>query len=318
LNYWAEQVLELWQTEPIDRELAQDIGHALAGLASFQPAALGKIQQGLSEFFAKTLSPEQSIILLPRLFGLLSELATGFVRQSTEMAGERDRVAFEFMAGINSELSVALKSIVALNLSLQGELQKRGHEDLLHYTQEIDGASKKMLQLQKDVLDIRRDFWKRELHPETLDIAAVIQDVVNSVQPMISKKGLALRVQCDAEIGSMYADSLRVRQILLNLISNACKYTEKGTITLSARRETKGEEELIVFRIADTGVGIPPERQKILFIWPLRRDLSKMCLGLSISDRFCRMMGGSIAVESQVGQGSTFSVYLPVRQKGVG
>jgi CheY-like chemotaxis protein/anti-sigma regulatory factor (Ser/Thr protein kinase) len=156
-----------------------------------------------------------------------------------------------------------------------------------------------------------------DLHVESFAIAPVVRDVLNTVGTLVAKNENALRLECPPEIGSMRADQTRIRQALLNLASNAAKFTEKGTITINVCRTTAETGDWIVFSVADTGIGLTAEQKGRLFQDFAQADASTTRkyggtgLGLAISRRFCQMMGGDITVESEPGQGSTFTIRLP-------
>jgi CheY-like chemotaxis protein/anti-sigma regulatory factor (Ser/Thr protein kinase) len=153
-----------------------------------------------------------------------------------------------------------------------------------------------------------------DLHLESFAIAPLLDDVAGTVRGLAEKNGNALRVECAPDVGTMLADPMRVRQALLNLASNAVKFTEKGQVTITAARSP----DAVVLSVSDTGIGMTPEQTARLFQDFTQADESTTRkyggtgLGLAISRRFCRMMGGDITVESAPGQGSTFTIRLPV------
>ena len=157
-----------------------------------------------------------------------------------------------------------------------------------------------------------------ELHLEIFDLAPLLEEVTFTSQPLAAKNGNVLQVDCPADPGSMYADQTKVRQILLNLLGNAAKFTQQGRITLSIARESAVEgSEWVRFQVADTGIGMTPAQVQDLFQPFTQADSSTARqyggtgLGLAISQRFCQLLGGEIRVESELGQGSTFTVRLP-------
>jgi signal transduction histidine kinase len=156
-----------------------------------------------------------------------------------------------------------------------------------------------------------------ELHLETFSLAPVIKDVATTIEPMVAKNGNRLLIDCPADLGAIHADQTRFRQSLLNLASNASKFTENGTVTIAARQEHENGRAWVAFAVADTGIGMTPEQIGRLF-----QEFSQVSsasaskyggtgLGLVISRRFCQMMGGDIMVESEPGHGSTFTIRLP-------
>jgi signal transduction histidine kinase len=158
---------------------------------------------------------------------------------------------------------------------------------------------------------------RMELNLETFALAPLIDEVVKTIEPLAEKNDNQVAVHCDAGIGTMHADQMRLRQALLNLMSNANKFTEKGTVTIAAHQGQENGRDWITLSVADTGIGMTPEQMGKLF-----QEFSQASsttatkyggtgLGLVISRRFCQMMGGDITVESEPGKGSTFTIRLP-------
>ena len=156
-----------------------------------------------------------------------------------------------------------------------------------------------------------------ELQLEDFALAPLIDGVVKTVEPLAAKNGNKVTANCDGGIETIHADSMRLRQALLNLMSNANKFTERGTITVHARQAQDNGRGWITIAVADTGIGMTPEQMGKLFQEFSQADASTTRkyggtgLGLAISKRFCQMMGGDITVESEVGRGSTFTIRLP-------
>jgi signal transduction histidine kinase len=144
-----------------------------------------------------------------------------------------------------------------------------------------------------------------------------VQDIVSTSEPLIKLKSNTLSVNCPTGLGSMHADLTKVRQCLLNLLSNAAKFTEKGTISIDVRRETIDGMDCVIFSVSDTGIGMTRHQMERIFEPFLQADASTnrkyggTGLGLAITKRFCKMMGGDIQVQSEYGAGSTFAVRLP-------
>ncbi len=151
----------------------------------------------------------------------------------------------------------------------------------------------------------------------------MINNLVLTIKPTIEKNGNVLEIDCDQQLGTMYADQTRMRQVLLNLLSNAAKFTSNGKVTLTVKSEKDNFLEdapfgIITFTVGDTGIGMSPKQQQQLFQPFTQGDISTTKkyggtgLGLAISSQFCQMMGGEIIVKSQLGVGSTFTVHLPL------
>jgi signal transduction histidine kinase len=182
-------------------------------------------------------------------------------------------------------------------------------------------AGKHLLELINAVLDLSKiEAGKMEMYLERFAVPALIEEIAAVVRPLADRKDNTIAIACAADVGEMRADQTKVRQTLFNLLSNACKFTEGGTVSLGVRREraaTRGVDE-IVFEVADTGIGMSEEEMGRLFQDFSQADASTAKkyggtgLGLALSRRLCRMMGGDITVTSDLGHGSTFTVHLPV------
>jgi signal transduction histidine kinase len=180
------------------------------------------------------------------------------------------------------------------------------------------GAARHLLALINDILDLSKiEAGRMELHLETFQLVPVIQNVAKTIEPMATKNGNRLVIDCPNDLGSIHADQTRLRQSLLNLVSNANKFTEKGTVTIAAHEGKENCHEWVTLAVADTGIGMTTEQIGKLF-----QEFSQASsataskyggtgLGLAISKRFCQMMGGDITVTSEVGRGSTFTIRLP-------
>ena len=168
------------------------------------------------------------------------------------------------------------------------------------------------------ILDLSKiEAGRMELNLETFPLAPLIDDVVKTIEPLAAKNGNQVAVHCDAAIGIMHADQMRLRQALLNLMSNANKFTEKGTVAIAAHQGQENGRDWITLSVADTGIGMTAEQMGKLF-QEFSQASSKTAskyggtgLGLVISRKFCQMMGGDITVASEVGKGSVFTVRLP-------
>jgi signal transduction histidine kinase len=169
-----------------------------------------------------------------------------------------------------------------------------------------------------DILDLSKiEAGRMELQPESFALVPLIDDVVKTIEPLAAKNGNKVAVQCAGEIGTLHADQMRLRQALLNLMSNANKFTDHGTITLASRQGQEDGRDWVIISVADTGIGMTAEQMGKLFQEFSQADASTTRkyggtgLGLAISKRFCQMMGGDITVESELGIGSVFTMRLP-------
>jgi CheY-like chemotaxis protein len=194
-------------------------------------------------------------------------------------------------------------------------------EALKQDTEPLDrvlGAGRHLLALINDILDLSKiEAGRMELQLETFALIPVIQEVAKTIEPMATKNGNRLVIDCPADLGTIHADQIRFRQSLLNLASNANKFTEKGIITIAARQGQEHGRDWVTIAVADTGIGMTPDQMGRLFQEFSQADASTTRkyggtgLGLAISKRFCQMMGGDIMVESEPGRGSIFTIRLP-------
>jgi GAF domain-containing protein/CheY-like chemotaxis protein len=231
-----------------------------------------------------------------------------------------DRHKSEFLANMSHELRTPLNAIIGYSEMLQEDAADLGAEQFTDDLKKINAAGKHLLELINAVLDLSKiEAGKMELYLETFDVAGLVQDIAAVVQPLAAKNANRLDLQCPSEIGTMRADLTKVRQALFNLLSNACKFTERGSVTLTAAREAMDGQDWLTFAVSDTGIGMTPEQLARLFEAFSQADAATTRkyggtgLGLALSRRLCRMMGGDVTVESEAGRGSTFTIRLPAR-----
>jgi signal transduction histidine kinase len=217
---------------------------------------------------------------------------------------------------MSHELRTPLNAIIGVSEMLRedAEAAKQDTEPL----DRVLGAGRHLLALINDILDLSKiEAGRMELQLEDVALASLIDGAVKTIEPLAAKNGNQVVVHCDASIGTMHADQMRLRQALLNLMSNANKFTDRGTITIDARQGQENGDDWIRLAVTDTGIGMTPEQMGKLF-----QEFSQASsttaskyggtgLGLAISRRFCQMMGGDITVESEPGRGSTFTIRLP-------
>jgi len=235
-------------------------------------------------------------------------------------AEDASRAKSAFLANMSHELRTPLNAIIGYSEMIEEEIQDTGQIQNIQDVQKIESAGKHLLALINDVLDLSKiEAGKMGLHLENFDVATMIQELVATLQPAVAKNSNSLQLRLADDLGNMRSDVTKVRQILSNLLSNACKFTDHGTISMDAERVSNGDQPWIRFRVGDTGIGISEEQQEKLFKEFAQADVSiarkygGTGLGLAISNRFAQLMGGQISVESEPGQGSTFTVYLPAQ-----
>jgi signal transduction histidine kinase/CheY-like chemotaxis protein len=224
----------------------------------------------------------------------------------------------QFLANMSHELRTPLNAIIGYSDLLIEEAEELDAQDLVPDLEKIRSSGKHLLGLINDVLDLSKiEAGKMEMSLETFEVRDVVSAVAAMVRPLVEKNGNAFELAVDEQIGAMHADLTRVRQILLNLLGNASKFTSNGTVSLTVTREESTGREWIVFAVRDTGIGMTPEQLTRLFQPFTQADPSTTRkyggtgLGLSISQRLSRLMNGTISVVSEPGMGSIFTVRIP-------
>ena len=256
-----------------------------------------------------------------RLSELVDELAVtrDEALQARDQAMEANRTKSQFLANMSHELRTPLNAIIGITEMLEEDARDDALDDYIEPLERVSRAGTHLLHLINEVLDLSKiEAGRIEFHVEAIDVAELMEELATTAQPLADKKGNRLVVRCPEEFGAMHGDPTRVRQIVLNLLSNACKFTEGGEVSLTVSRKRTRDQDWIRFAVADTGIGMTPEQQAKVFEEFAQADSSTTRkyggtgLGLAISRRFCRMMGGDIELISEPGVGSTFTARLPV------
>ncbi|MBT3921832.1 MAG: response regulator [Nitrospina sp.] len=226
-----------------------------------------------------------------------------------------------FLANMSHELRTPLNAIIGYSELLEEVADEMNlEEEICPDLQKIHSSGKHLLAIINDILDLSKiEAGKMEFYLQNCDLEVLVNEVVSTVQPIIDKNSNVLEVLRENELGSINVDITRLRQVLFNLLSNASKFTEKGKVSFIINRETADETDWINLTIKDTGIGMNPDQIAGLFesfsqVHP--QNIIKYGgtgLGLAISKRICELMGGDIFVESTIGEGSNFSVRLPVK-----
>ncbi len=255
-----------------------------------------------------------------RIVGIAEDITQRKLAEEFQKVAQTAQAASQaksaFLANMSHELRTPLNAIIGYSDMLKEDAEDSGHEDFIPDLHKIQTAGKHLLSLISDILDISKiEAGRMELYLESFNPVNLIEDVVSTVASLVEKNSNKFEVDCASDLGMMYADITKTRQILLNLLSNAAKFTEGGTITLCVKRvkhdslttqEIAEPSDLIIFRVADTGIGIPPEQMQHLFQAFMQGDASTTRkyggtgLGLTISRHFCLMMGGDMQVQSQL------------------
>jgi CheY-like chemotaxis protein/nitrogen-specific signal transduction histidine kinase len=236
-----------------------------------------------------------------------------------DQALDANRAKSAFLANMSHELRTPLNAIIGYSELIEEECTDMGQDAIIPDLKKIQSSGKHLLTLINDVLDLSKiEAGKSELDIDVVNIASLVQDVTAVIQPLVEKNGNVLRLDCPDNIGSTETDLTKLRQVLLNLLSNASKFTSNGTVGLSASHEMIENVPWLVFRVSDTGIGMTSEQMAKLFQPFTQADVSTTRkyggtgLGLAISRQFCQMLGGDITVESEAQLGTTFIVRLPL------
>jgi len=247
-------------------------------------------------------------------------------------AEQANQTKSEFLANMSHELRTPMNAIIGYSEMLIEEAEAAGKPHVVADLNKIRNAGKHLLDLINDILDLSKvEAGKMPLYIEQFDVHEMLDEVVTTIAPLVEKNHNTLQLSFADDLGTMHADVTKVRQTLFNLLGNATKFTEKGTVTFEARRETvslppsQGENqaatdhEQLVFTIRDTGIGMTPDQLGRIFEAFMQADSSTTRkyggtgLGLPISRNFCLLMGGDLLVESEYGKGSTFTIILPAK-----
>ncbi len=303
-------------------DLSPDIG-VRAGMAF--PVLVNREVVAVLEFFSsEPAKPAPGLLELMENVGtqlgrvIERARAEETLQRSKEEAESANRTKSAFLASMSHELRTPLNAIIGYSEILEEDLADLGQEQMVSDVDKIRTSGKHLLGVINDVLDLSKiEAGKMDLYLETFEVSALVDEVTSTVRPMMERSANTLVVRAEGDLGQMRADASKVRQSLLNLLSNSAKFTEAGTVTLEVRRSETESGPWIGMAVTDTGIGLSPDQLGQLFrpfsqvdSSPTRR-YGGTGLGLVISRDFCRLMGGDISVESQLGRGSTFTIRLP-------
>jgi signal transduction histidine kinase len=304
--WWESQKVGQFRavlTVPLVREGAP-IG--VLGLTRSQPRPFTDKQIELVTTFA-----DQAVIAIEnvRLFDEIQD-------KSRQLAEASERKS-HFLASMSHELRTPLNAIIGLTEMMVSNAARFGTEKALEPLRRVNAAGTHLLSLINEVLDLSKiEAGKLELNPERVDLARLIDEVIGTAGQLAEKNQNRLVVEAQQNLGALTADSMRLKQILFNLLSNACKFTKEGEVALRVRKVAEGRD-WIELAVADSGIGMTAEQQAKLFQDFTQADslttrrYGGTGLGLAISRKLARMMGGDVTVASELGKGSVFTLRLP-------
>jgi two-component system sensor histidine kinase/response regulator len=251
-----------------------------------------------------------------RLAALVTEL-----RVTQRRAEDATRAKSDFLASMSHELRTPLNAIIMYSELLQEQAEDEGglQTESISDLQRIQSSGRHLLELINGILDLSKiEAGKMALTVEPFDVRSMIDELTDTVGPLVRKNNNALTVQCGDDVGEMRSDLMKTRQILLNLLSNAGKFTRDGAVTLNASRYVNAGQHFVEFTVTDTGIGMSLEQTQKIFEAFTQADVTTTRkyggtgLGLALVSRFCELMSGTVSVDSRLAEGSRFTVRLPL------
>src|SRR5688572_30612719 len=251
-----------------------------------------------------------------RLAALVTEL-----RVTQRRAEDATRAKSDFLASMSHELRTPLNAIIMYSELLQEQAEDEGglQTESISDLQRIQSSGRHLLDLINGILDLSKiEAGKMALTIEPFDVKGMIDELTDTVGPLVRKNNNELTVQCGDDVGEMRSDLMKTRQILLNLLSNAGKFTRDGAVTLNVSRHMNAGQHFVEFTVTDTGIGMSLEQTQKIFEAFTQADVTTTRkyggtgLGLALVSRFCELMSGTVSVDSRLDEGSRFTVRLPL------
>jgi signal transduction histidine kinase len=306
-------------------------------LLGFLLLETGSLELHLFEILSEQISASlNASILVKKVHDQTSDLALAnrslesevFQRKQAEIELSKAKEAAEnantsksvFLASMSHELRTPLNAIVGYSEMLAEDAAGGSDVQLAADLEKIRSAGTHLRAIVNDILDLSKiEAGKMGLYLTEFDLPLVVRDAADAVRPQIAGRPVSLTAECEASVGVMLADSTKVRQIILNILGNAVKFTKEGSVRLAASRVQREDGDWFRFSVSDTGIGMSSEQAQSVFAAFTQADASTSRLyggtglGLAISRSLCRLMGGDITASSELGKGSEFVIMLPAR-----
>ena len=273
-------------------------------------------------YYANSFFMIISIAALVHYSGLGSKITEDKIGKERQKANTENEAKSIFLANMSHELRTPLNAIIGYSEMLKDDSDEQGLEQNSKDLAKITRAGNHLVSLIDSVLDLTKiESGKMPIEYQPVDISPLINEVISTIRPMVEKENNTLIINCDDDYGYACIDSIKVKQIFFNLLSNACKFTKNGEINLNVYKEKINNKEWFCFRIVDTGIGIPEDKIDVLFQPFMQAEISTTRLyggtglGLTITKHFITLMQGTIKVESELDKGSSFLVKIPTAQK---
>jgi len=327
LDWWLAVLAQVRMPTPRDCAVCgEEERVGLLRLDMDTPRGVRRVYQLNLHGHAHEFNDLDGSLLLVRDMTVTSVSEENLRRLNEEMTVARDqalaasRAKSSFLANMSHELRTPLNAVIGYSEMMLEEIDDgafdpgAARQDL----HRVRSSGMHLLDLISDVLDLSKvEAGKLELKPEAFEVSELAREAMAIAKPMARANRNVVRLECAGDVGSMVADPIRVRQVLFNLLSNACKFTENGRVGLDVRRVMQGTEEWIAFEVSDTGIGMTETQQRRLYEPFYQADTSSTRvhggsgLGLAISLLLIQEMGGRIALRSTIDEGSTFTIHLP-------